>query len=349
MSKLFSNTTFCPTGNATSDAHRQSALNQDGYKPFCDSLTNDNSTAGTCSIGITLEVNTCGFATAAEGTAWCAIAANSQSSCCLTMTHNTLTTVSDSLLNTNNNVWIITGVSIGAAVILVICFFLYIRARGWKKKSTTAVEPIEKKPYEFEDNIPQKSGVKRFTQRLSRSMGALFKPKGRVDDLNNADYRKSKAGSYYNNNTKSNWDLETLPPMPNVTTVRKKTPGGSPGFAKANYDPQMSMMGNNEPPMSMIGGKVPKAPLSIITQMNSEMGDSMIQEPKYTFMKAVEEFFPCLDDEIQLQPGDMVQVVENYDDGWAVGKNMTSNEVGAFPMSCLVDANEIVDSSRRRS
>ena len=40
-------------------------------------------------------------------------------------------------------------------------------------------------------------------------------------------------------------------------------------------------------------------------------------------------------DEIALTPGDIVEIDQEFDDGWATGKNKTSGRVGTFPLTCL--------------
>jgi hypothetical protein len=44
---------------------------------------------------------------------------------------------------------------------------------------------------------------------------------------------------------------------------------------------------------------------------------------------------PELEDEIELNVGDLVEVKEDFDDGWAVGVNVSTGKVGAFPKICL--------------
>ncbi|KAI9141758.1 hypothetical protein BKA69DRAFT_1021429, partial [Paraphysoderma sedebokerense] len=44
----------------------------------------------------------------------------------------------------------------------------------------------------------------------------------------------------------------------------------------------------------------------------------------------------ALDDELDLDIGDMVLIVDVYDDGWAYGQNMTkSSKAGVFPLACV--------------
>jgi hypothetical protein len=51
--------------------------------------------------------------------------------------------------------------------------------------------------------------------------------------------------------------------------------------------------------------------------------------------KVIQSHSPRLDDEIQLNMGDIVVLKEKFDDGWAIGTNITTNSEGNFPFNCL--------------
>lgn len=44
---------------------------------------------------------------------------------------------------------------------------------------------------------------------------------------------------------------------------------------------------------------------------------------------------PANDDELELAAGQTVKVLEQFEDGWAFGLNVTSDETGVFPLVCL--------------
>ncbi|KAI8928317.1 hypothetical protein BC831DRAFT_448792 [Entophlyctis helioformis] len=50
---------------------------------------------------------------------------------------------------------------------------------------------------------------------------------------------------------------------------------------------------------------------------------------------AIAAFEPALDDELRIQAGDTVLLQKKYEDGWAVGVNVRTGLIGAFPMECL--------------
>ncbi|KAJ1732815.1 hypothetical protein LPJ61_001874 [Coemansia biformis] len=53
--------------------------------------------------------------------------------------------------------------------------------------------------------------------------------------------------------------------------------------------------------------------------------------------KVIYPFFARREDEISLQSGDTVTVQMAFDDGWVVGKNVTSGLEGTFPLMCIMD------------
>ncbi|KAI9360352.1 hypothetical protein DFJ73DRAFT_621454, partial [Zopfochytrium polystomum] len=56
--------------------------------------------------------------------------------------------------------------------------------------------------------------------------------------------------------------------------------------------------------------------------------------------EVVYNYIPQLSDEIYLYVGDPVVLKCRYDDGWAYGLNLTTNEEGSFPIACLAGFSE---------
>ncbi|KAJ2666392.1 hypothetical protein IW148_000876 [Coemansia sp. RSA 1199] len=53
--------------------------------------------------------------------------------------------------------------------------------------------------------------------------------------------------------------------------------------------------------------------------------------------QVIRPFFARRDDEISLQTGDVVTLQMAFDDGWVVGKNITSGSEGTFPIMCVME------------
>ncbi|GAA5900508.1 uncharacterized protein JCM6883_002866 [Sporobolomyces salmoneus] len=92
---------------------------------------------------------------------------------------------------------------------------------------------------------------------------------------------------------------------------------------------RQSFLNKTQPPQ-------PQAPLALATTTEeSPFGESEGQG-EIRIVKGT--FDPSLDDELVLYPGDKVQVLMKYDDGWALGLNLSSGvppSKGVFPFDCL--------------
>lgn len=62
---------------------------------------------------------------------------------------------------------------------------------------------------------------------------------------------------------------------------------------------------------------------------------SLIGEENSETMECVFEYKANLFDELTLEVGDEVGVISKFDDGWALGHNLTSGKEGTFPLACL--------------
>ncbi|KAG0031082.1 hypothetical protein BGZ81_001813 [Podila clonocystis] len=61
---------------------------------------------------------------------------------------------------------------------------------------------------------------------------------------------------------------------------------------------------------------------------------------KQSYCQALYPYQASMADELDLNPGDIVNVQRVFDDGWAVGVNMSSGNEGAFPVVCVMFVDE---------
>lgn len=74
----------------------------------------------------------------------------------------------------------------------------------------------------------------------------------------------------------------------------------------------------------------------VATPTTDPSQDLWQQQPIGTYT-IVAAYTPTLNDEIDVQPGDQVQIFVEYDDGWCLGANITRGNVrGVFPKHCIV-------------
>ncbi|KAB8346122.1 hypothetical protein FH972_023170 [Carpinus fangiana] len=78
--------------------------------------------------------------------------------------------------------------------------------------------------------------------------------------------------------------------------------------------PAMSQ-GSNSPPMSMVGGPAGPGPMNV--------------------HRVLLEFLPSMADELELRPGQLVRMLHEYDDGWALCKRLDGTQQGVVPRTCL--------------
>ncbi|ORY50910.1 hypothetical protein BCR33DRAFT_712871 [Rhizoclosmatium globosum] len=70
-------------------------------------------------------------------------------------------------------------------------------------------------------------------------------------------------------------------------------------------------------------------PLALETPLTVRVG----YEPSAEF--DVDGITKSVDDQLRMSPGDMVIINETFDDGWAVGTNLTSGLAGLFPVTVV--------------
>lgn len=72
-----------------------------------------------------------------------------------------------------------------------------------------------------------------------------------------------------------------------------------------------------------------------IYNIDTTPSSSLTTSPKKTYV-VTSSYTQTLDDELFIQPGDKVQIFNEYDDGWCLGKNLTRGGArGVLPQNCL--------------
>ncbi|KAJ3184701.1 hypothetical protein HDU87_004105 [Geranomyces variabilis] len=135
-----------------------------------------------------------------------------------------------------------------------------------------------------------------------------------------------------------------LPPSlsrqdPNATIVRKPSYGNpsiptilvqNPSYGPSAPAPAMMMMNPAvSAPRMMSPPPPPPQPFT-----GYPAGPAPAAE-RHAPMVVAEAYDSQMPDEITLIVGDVVTILQAFDDGWAVGRNESTGAVGALPMSCL--------------
>ncbi|KAI9138644.1 hypothetical protein BKA69DRAFT_760045 [Paraphysoderma sedebokerense] len=65
-------------------------------------------------------------------------------------------------------------------------------------------------------------------------------------------------------------------------------------------------------------------------------GNDSTQIPRTVGMRTAKaSYVPQFQDEIQVKPGDTLNIIEPFDDGWAYGESLTTGQKGIFPLTTL--------------
>ncbi|CAO3564761.1 unnamed protein product [Mortierella alpina] len=72
----------------------------------------------------------------------------------------------------------------------------------------------------------------------------------------------------------------------------------------------------------------------------SSVGGGAATNGKQSYCQALYPYQASMADELDLSPGDIVNVQRVFDDGWAVGVNMNTSNEGAFPVVCVMFVDE---------
>ncbi|KAF9937212.1 hypothetical protein BGZ67_001554 [Mortierella alpina] len=72
----------------------------------------------------------------------------------------------------------------------------------------------------------------------------------------------------------------------------------------------------------------------------SSVGGAAGTNGKQSYCQALYPYQASMADELDLSPGDIVNVQRVFDDGWAVGVNMNTSNEGAFPVVCVMFVDE---------
>ncbi|KAJ3108769.1 hypothetical protein HDU97_000169 [Phlyctochytrium planicorne] len=129
-----------------------------------------------------------------------------------------------------------------------------------------------------------------------------------------------------------------------ASSISYQQPQPVPPSTFAQPPPQQSYPGQSmPPPPSGPLPPTPPAPLPSVPETVESLGGGSTNgdapAPSTTggshVFRVQYAFTPTLDDEIALDVGDLIEVLEVFDDGWARGRTLKSEGAGYFPVRCL--------------
>lgn len=93
-------------------------------------------------------------------------------------------------------------------------------------------------------------------------------------------------------------------------------------------------------PMTALPSLSAPEPIAAVGAGAVAAGASKTSAGKQSYCQALYPYQASMADELDLNPGDIVNVQRVFDDGWAVGVNMSSGNEGAFPVVCVMFVDE---------
>ncbi|KAJ3169964.1 hypothetical protein HDU88_000606 [Geranomyces variabilis] len=338
---IFANTTACPATTALTSANRAKLTGT--MTQFCNALSD---ASGSCTPGLASDVAMCGFAQFDAAQDYCASPVGKADGCCFLVLAKASSmsamadTAAASLVDPVQSLpYVASGIALGAMTLFSIFFIVCIKARRWRKSSTTAIQPPES------DMAPGP---------LGRS-GTIAKGYDTSDDGNNDAFRTTPR----NNNRQSVMQKfrQSIGMRSRRTDPALPIAGNNNGKFNANAAKQQSMYSDagalRAPPRTM--SPMPPMPAYVPQQMQqqqqmraspellSEYGgvmapaaeESGVSQRRGLQMRVAEAYDAQLSDELTLVVGDIISIDEEYDDGWGLGRNESTGQIGAFPTSCL--------------
>ena len=124
-----------------------------------------------------------------------------------------------------------------------------------------------------------------------------------------------------------------------------------------NYPQQQSMNNYQYQQPQMMYNSNQMQPQQMQQQMQPQMAQTQISASDATTMEgdseinqkglipptryyAISSFTPRQPDELAIEQGDEVIIVQTFDDGWAFGRNSRTRMVGVLPMTFLMNNNQ---------
>ncbi|KAJ3170896.1 hypothetical protein HDU87_008662 [Geranomyces variabilis] len=345
---IFANTTACPATTALTSANRNQLTGT--VTQFCNALSD---ASGSCTPGLASDVAMCGFAQFDAAQAYCATPAGKADGCCFlvlakasSMSSAMADSAAASLVDPVNSLpYVASGIALGAMTLFSIFFIVCIKARRWRKSSTTAIQPPESdiapgplgrsgtiaKGYDTSNdgsndafrttsrNNNRMSVMQKFRQSIgmrSRRTDPALPIAGNNNNNGKFTANAMKQQSMYSDAGPLRAPPRTMSPMPPM-----------PAYMPQQMQQQQQQMGRASSPelLSEYGGGV-VAPAAEDTGVSPRRGLQM---------RVAEAYDAQLSDELTLVVGDIISIDEEYDDGWGLGRNESTGEIGAFPTSCL--------------
>jgi hypothetical protein len=82
--------------------------------------------------------------------------------------------------------------------------------------------------------------------------------------------------------------------------------------------------------------KQAKSPVKIPSAESFGSSKAVLTPAQSTLVRVTAKYDAKMPDELELKVGDVIELIESYPDGWALGKHQGTGKLGAFPLVCTV-------------
>lgn len=125
--------------------------------------------------------------------------------------------------------------------------------------------------------------------------------------------------------------MTTLPPMPEPSSL-----GLGSAFASSSTDIRTAAGAGTGVGGASIAGGVGFAAAGVGAAAAGAAG----HPPGKSYCRALYPYQASMADELDLEQGDVINVLRVFDDGWAAGVNLNTSNEGIFPVVCVVFLDE---------
>ncbi|KAI8622320.1 hypothetical protein BC830DRAFT_1089452 [Chytriomyces sp. MP71] len=323
----------------------------------------------TCVVALPCEASVCGFSSQDAFNNYCATE-NNVAPCCFSQMVTipfvgkaavypsaVMGSNASSLRPTNNNsyVWsnpiILAGIAVGAVVILGAMGFLTARVARSSFSKLPSINVT--KQTSVKKGTPSTSPLSTMTADLEckatittttppcRHGSSKVSPAGTVTILSSVA-TLLRAGTGPPNSPKPTIQLspQNTQPRPHIFVSRRATVDQSDRINtgrsnRSNHQPasltksiQISVRNNSIPDIAHNASQIlPK-------------GNSDTPHSQGVRVRVVHPYVASMRDEISITPGHEVIVLKRYEDGWGLGRDLSTMQYGAFPLVCVVDVSQ---------
>lgn len=243
---------------------------------------------------------------------------------------------------------IVGGIIAVVLVLLAIVAFFYRKKQQKRmqeaygkpedEKKSTVTNLNEKDPSPFADQLPQHQepphSAKSFASsetapRVSYRPGSEFAPNFTAA----ASGAAAGAALSTSNGHLNPASVPASRPQQQQEIVRKPAPQPL-NLAQSNFGPQQIDQVHVQPPVApFVPGAQASPASSTFSEAPSTPGGT--PGPQMLVFRVQMDFKPSMGDELELKSGELVRLMHEYDDGWALCSRMDRSQQGVCPRTCL--------------